>query len=139
GPSPGPLPGPSPVPRPSPVSQASVNLGIPTYLHNTMVSTPTGLQPGMQIRINGQVHNSAGRSLQAVVKFNYFNGPPLRSNPIEAFFRDSGGLAATGTGPIPVATNLESLDNLLIGMPYYALNFQPSGGFNTYNLSFTVT
>lgn len=139
-PAPAPIIVSSPPNTPAPaVAQPQVSIGTPNFAHNMMVSSPTGLQPGMQIRIPGTIRNASGRSLQLIVKFNYLNGPPLRANPTEALFRDAGGLVATSTAPIPVATNSEILDNIIIGMPYYALNMAPSGGFNNYTLSMTVS
>src|SRR5262249_30140542 len=102
------------------------------------VQTPTGLQQGMQIKVPGHVTGGAGRSLQVVVKFNYLNGPPLHANPSEQQYRDTGGLVATGTPTVPIATNNEATDRLSIYIPYYALNFAPTGGQATQNLSLTA-
>lgn len=126
------------VPPPPPPGGATVTLGTPNVIHNVSVATPIGMQMGMQIRVPGQVTGAARKSMQVVVKFNYLNGPALLANPSEPSFRDSGGLVATGTQPIPVATDFEQTDALQIHIPYYALNFAPSGGAMTYNLSLTA-
>jgi hypothetical protein len=124
--------GPGPV---TPPVTATVNIGAPIITHNVPVRTPTGFQSGMQIQVPGQVTGAAGRTMQVVVKFNYLNGPPLHANPAEPVYRDSGGLVATGTQAISVATNSESTNPLQISIPYYALNFQPTGGNIVLNLS----
>jgi len=137
-PSPTPGPTPQPAPPPSPPQALSVSLNTPMVLHNVPISTPTGMAQGMQIKIPGLITGAANRSLQIVVKFNYLNGPPLRANPLEPGYRDTGGLVATGTPPIPVATNSEATDPLQIFIPYYALNFPPTGGAAVQNLSLTA-
>jgi hypothetical protein len=135
---PPPVPAPDrPVPVPPP-QVVSVQLGTPMLVHNLTVQTPTGMFPGMQIRVPGLITGARGRILQLVVKFNYFNGPPLRANPIEMSYRDAGGLVATGTQAISIGGDSEPTDPLQIFIPYYALNFQPTGGNMTMNLSFTV-
>jgi hypothetical protein len=130
---------PSPPPPPPPVSHGPrISLGFPTIVHNVLVPSSSGMQNGMQIHVPGQVSGAAGRSLQVIVKFNYFNGPPLHANPSETIFRDSAGLVITGTPLTPVATNSESTNQLQMSIPYYALNFAPTGGQANLNLSLTV-
>ncbi len=135
-PQPGPTP--APIPAPTPPSQVQVALAAPSFLHNLMVQAPTGLSPGMKINVSGNVSGGSGKILQVVVKFNYLNGPPLRANPSEFTYRDTGGLVATGSQAIPIAADFVSLDQLQIFIPYYALNFPPTGGSALLNLSLTV-
>lgn len=137
-PTPAPAPTPGPTPTPVPPPAILVRLDQPVITHNIVVSTPTGMQQGMQISVPGQITGAAGRILQIVIKFNYLNGPPLQANFQEPRYRDSGGLVATGTQPIPVASNLEATDPLQISIPYYALNFQPTGGQAALSLSLTA-
>jgi hypothetical protein len=92
----------------------------------------------MQIFIPGTITNASGKTLQITVKFNYQNGPPLFANQQESTFRDVSGLVATGTRPQTVGSNSESLSNVSLSLPYYALNFVQTGGQRVYQLSFTV-
>lgn len=139
--SPGPQPHPSPVPPPPPPKPApTVALGWPTVQHNAQVPAPTGFgsAPAMRIFVTGTVANASGRTLQLVAKFNYQNGPPLFANPQELTFRDISGLVATGTTPQTVGSDSESMSSVVLSIPYYALNFAPTGGQRTYQLSFVV-
>ena len=125
-------------PRPPPATLSpSANISTPQQFHNMQVASPQGPMPGMKIVIPTTVINAAGKRMQAVVKFNYLNGPPLNANPQENTFKDVGGLVTTGTLARPIGSNNESL-NQDVSIPYYALNFAPSGGRSTYQLSFTV-
>jgi hypothetical protein len=137
GPNPGPDPNPGPNPNPVP-APVSVSLLPPTILHNQQVATPIGPQPGMRIQIQGRLQNAQGRTFQLVAHFNYLGGNPLLANPQEPLFRDLSGLVATGTPATQVGSNDEDLGQIFLTIPYYALNFQPTGGMATYNLSFNV-
>jgi hypothetical protein len=128
-PSPGPGPRLDDVPPPPSATIRSVK-----YQHNLTVASPMGPGPGMQIDVGADIHNVAGRSAQLVVKFAYFNGPPLYANPQELTFRDTGGLVATGTPPRVLALATEALDQA-VTIPYYALNFQPTQGMAMHNLT----
>ena len=112
----------------------------PTYLHNVQVPATNGFGSalGMKIFINGNIQNALGKTAQIVVKFNYQNGPPLNANSQDMNFRDISGLVATGTPLQIVGSNTENLTNLQITIPYYALNFMPTGGQRTYLLTLTA-
>ncbi len=138
---------PQPVPerRPAPAPIAplppSVTVGVPLTRHNVMVPHPGGvLQPGngMAITLPGTLANGRGQILQLVVRFSFQNGAPLFANAAETHFRDVQGLVATGTPPMPVSIDNIALDPLEMGIPYYALNLQPTNGAVTYQLMFTV-
>src|SRR5260370_746560 len=64
------------------------------------------------------------------------NGPPLYANAKESVYRDLAGLVATGTGARTVGTAREALGATPIVIPYYALNFQPTGYQRHYDLTF---
>jgi hypothetical protein len=139
--TPTPVVTPNPVtPPPVTIQQPMISLGAPTILHNVQVpgSGQFGFAPGMQIGLSGVVNGAAGRNIQIVVKFNYLNGPPLFANPMEMVYRDVGGLVATGTQPMLIGTDSETLNNIQVTIPYYALNFPPTNGFNLLNLSLTA-
>lgn len=127
-----------PVDQPPAQPVVAVTLGMPSLIHNQVVPSPNGQAPGMRIVIPGTISGGAGRTLQLLVKFNYLNGPPLRANPSEAMFHDTAGLVTTGTPAIPIGGNQVALDPIQVSIPYYALNFQPTGGVMNMNLSFTV-
>jgi hypothetical protein len=130
----------APAPLPPPASLPAVTIARVDILHNLPVPAPPNPQPmpGMRIRITGTVTHAANHTLQVIVKFNFRNGPPLLANPIEGFFRDIGGLAATGTQPITIGTDSEDLSNLDITIPYYALNFPYTNGMNLYYLQLSA-
>jgi len=123
-----------------PLLPPAVTIAQIDILHNLQVPAPPNPQPapGMRIRLSGTVSHAANHTLQVVVRFNFRNGPPLFANQQEGVFRDVGGLAATGTQPITVGTDSEDLSRLEISIPYYALNFAPTGGQNLYDLSLTA-
>ncbi len=133
----GPTPQPAPPPLPQPtVAGPVVTMGVPSHIQNVSVPSPRGPIPGMRIVVPANVSNAAGRMVQVVVKFGYFNGPPLNANPQETVFRDVGGLVATGTPVRQVGSNNEGLSSEMITIPYYALNFLQTGGRSTYMLAF---
>lgn len=117
---------PSPSPTPSP--RATVTLLNPIVMHNQPISTAGQIVPGMMITVPGQIHDALGSSGQLVVRFYYPDGTPLLANPAETFFRDANGLAATGTPVMPVINDPANLSAVRLSIPYYALNFQPTGG-----------
>ena len=92
----------------------------------------------MAIRLPGTITNASGKTLQIVVRFSFQNGQPIFANAQERFFRDVQGLVATGTAPIPVATQNLNLRDFPMTIPYYALNLQPNNGQVTYNLQLTA-
>ncbi len=153
-PSPSPTTGPKPAPglksvpdrRPTPAqvtpATPSVTVGVPLMRHNVIVPHPGGvLQPGngMVVTLPGTLGGGRGQTLQLVVRFSFQNGAPLIANAVETHFRDVQGLVATGTPPMPVTIDEIALDPLEMGIPYYALNLQPTNGSMTYLLQFVVT
>jgi len=140
-PIPRPVPAPSPTPTPTPVKPAPLlapiaQLGRPTYVHDVTVPSPRGPVPGMEIFVPGEILNAQGQVVHVEVKFNFANGPPLYANAKESVFRDFAGLVATGTGARTVGTAREALGATPIVIPYYALNFQPTGYQRHYDLTF---
>lgn len=139
GPAPVPTPGPSPTPGPAPMpTTPALTVAVAQILHNQPVPSSIGPQPGMQIRIQGRVTNGQGRLFHLVARFSFAGGVPLMANPAESVFRDFSGLVATGTMPTAVGSNDEDLGQIVVTIPYYALNFQPTNGMATHNLSVSV-
>jgi len=136
-PAPRPMPAPSPIPvKPAPLLAPIAQLGRPTYVHDVTVPSPRGPVPGMEIYVPGEILNAQGQVVHVEVKFNFANGPPLYANAKESVYRDFAGLVATGTGARMVGTAREALGAQAIVIPYYALNFQPSGYQRHYDLTF---
>ena len=131
-PEPSPRP-PVPAPQPPTLLEPTAMLGAISIVHNATVPSPTGPQPGMQIFVPAEILNARGQTAQVVVKFNFFNGPPLLANPQELMFRDVSGLVATGTAATVIGSDRENF-GAPITIPYYALNFQPTGGMGDYRL-----
>jgi hypothetical protein len=127
-----------PPPPPPPAGTPSATILRTHYVHNVMVPSPQGPAPGLQISATVEVKNAAGRMVQTVAKFAYLNGPPLRANPQEAWFRDPAGIITSGTLPRPAVGGAETLADQLIPMPYYALNFAPMQGMGNYSLAYVV-
>jgi hypothetical protein len=90
----------------------------------------------MEIYVPGEILNAQGQIVHVEVKFNFVNGPPLYANAKESVYRDFAGLVATGTGARMVGTAREALGAQPIVIPYYALNFQPTGYQRHYDLTF---
>ncbi|MEP6876676.1 MAG: toll/interleukin-1 receptor domain-containing protein [Burkholderiales bacterium] len=134
-------PDPAPPPPPPPLSPAGaqVALGMPSYLHNIPIASPQGAMPGMQLSVPVTVRGATGRSLQLVVRFMQFNGPLLYANQMERIYRDMTGNAATGTQPRPMTSDAEAFVESQLTIPYYALNFMPTGGMAMHQLAFFVT
>lgn len=132
-PDPSPRP-PTPMPQPPILMEPTAMLGMINIVHNVTVPSPTGPQPGMQIFVPAEILHARGQTAQVVLKFNFFNGPPLRANPQEFVFRDVSGLVATGTPATVVGSDRENFGAAPITIPYYALNFQPTGGMSDYRL-----
>jgi hypothetical protein len=86
--------------------------------------------------VPGEILNAQGQILHVEVKFNFTNGPPLYANPQETIYRDFAGLVATGTAARTVGSAREALGARAIVIPYYALNFQPTGYQRQYDLTF---
>lgn len=128
---------PSPAPTPSP--GATATLSMPVVMHNQRVPTAGGMVPGMVITVPGQIHGALGSSGQLVVRFYLPDGTPLLANSLEPFFRDANGLAATGTSVIPVTNDPANVSRFRLTIPYYALNFQPTGGRQTYAVQAQAT
>ena len=116
-----------------------VMLGTPGYTHNVTMASPQGPAPGMQLSVPVTVKGSIGRSLQLVVRFMRMGGPLLYANPMEGLYRDMTGNVATGTQPSPVTSEAQSFVETRLTIPYYALNFMPTGGMSVYQLGFFVT
>lgn len=133
-------PTPDPTPQPPPPNPTQVSLGLPSIVHNVPVpaNNPYGSAPGMQIITPGNVVGASGRTIQVVAHFTYFNGPPLLANPQEVVFRDISGLVAVGSPATQVGSDSEDLSLLSLQIPYYALNFPPTNGMNSYNLAVGV-
>lgn len=148
--SPTPAPAPTPVPpptihpqpdrdqTPSPPAFAQATIHQPIYYHNLLVPSPSGPVPGMRINVPGSIKNAMGKTVQIVVKFSYFNGPPLFAHAQEMTFRDTGGFVATGTVARVLGSNNETIGHEDITIPYYALNFMATNGMNQYNLAFVA-
>ena len=137
--TPTPVPPPSPGPIPPPVivnpQAPAVTFGQIQLVHNI----PGPLGPAMSIRANGAIQHAKGKSAQLVVRFTMPNGAPLFANAMERQYRDTNGLVATGTGRFSIDVASEDLSQHEIIIPYYALNFAPTGGRAFYNLLLSVT
>lgn len=129
----------APAPNNPPPAGPAVTLGAPGYTHNITVASPQGPAPGMQVSVPVTVRGATGRALQLVVRFMRFGGPLLYANPMEQMYRDLTGNVATGTQAAPIAGELESFVETRLMIPYYALNFMPTGGMSMYQLGFFVT
>jgi hypothetical protein len=90
----------------------------------------------MEIFVPGEILNAQGQVVHVEVKLNFANGPPLYANAKESVYRDFAGLVATGTRARTVGTAREALGATPIVIPYYALNFQPTGHQRHYDLTF---
>lgn len=104
-------------------------------VHNQMVPSAQGPAPGLQVIVSAQVAHGAGRMLQLCARFGYAGGPYLTANPQEPWFRDPAGLVVTGTQPMRVAGDPQSLPEQAMGLPYFALNFAPMNGMGSYFLA----
>ncbi len=128
---------------PPPISpeavSVSANLLQPIVVHNQWVQSPSGMHPGMIIRIPGNITNGVGAYGQLVLRFYLPNGQPLLANPLESFYRDVHGLVAAGTQRGQIVNNPANLEQHWLSIPYYALNFQPSGGMMTYQINVQAT
>lgn len=126
------------VPIPPPINPEATSvtaiLGQPIIQHNQMVQTPIGFQPGMVITIPGNISAGRGSYAQLVLRFYQPNGQPLMANISETIYRDAHGLVATGTMRGPIIYDPAPLNNHSFSIPYYALNFQPTGGVMIYNV-----
>lgn len=132
-------PGPTPdIPAPLPSSNVAVILSPLTITHNVMVNTQQGSFPGMIINSPGSISNGIGVSSQVILRFYLANGNPLLANPSENTFRDINGLVAAGTAVVPVFNNPVS-GSVNFAVPYYALNFQNTGGLNSYQIFAVAT
>ncbi len=120
-------------------SSVSANLGQPVVNHNQMVQTPLGLQPGMTISIPGEIMNGTGSYAQLVLRFYLLNGQPLFANPNENFYKDAHNLVATGTQRGHIINNPAPLGNHMVSIPYYALNFQSTGGMMEHQVAVQAT
>lgn len=138
GPTPYPWPNPNPGPMPIPLPNPVVSLGFPGVIHNQLLPSPGGPVPGMTIPLSGRVQNARGQQLTLVARFSFFQGAALFANQADPTFRDPSGVVATGTLPLPVGVDDAPIDGLFLTIPYQALNLQPTGGQNTYFLSFNV-
>lgn len=134
----GPTTAPWPRPEPVRVAQPSIGMGYPSIIHNQTVPSPNGPVPGMRILLSGRLQNAKGRQFQIMARFRFQNGSALNANYSEQAFRDISGLVATGTPVMPVGVEDAPIDGVVLTIPYYALNLQPSGGNNSYNLALNV-
>jgi hypothetical protein len=139
-----PQPPPSPpgevvIPQPLVNPDAKASLNLPQVAHNQFVQSPIGFVPGMIINVPGEINNAKGDSAQLVVRFYFPNGKPLLANPQEMIFRDINGLAAVGTPILPVQNDPAKTEVVSLGIPYYALNFRPTGGQMTYDVQAVAT
>jgi len=99
----------------------------PAIQHNVPVNGIVGIVPGMAIALGGSIEGARGRRATVVVRFTYPTNQPLRANPAEGMFRDVfGNVAVVGT--YDVTTDPASITGLRAVIPYYAMNFQPTGG-----------
>jgi hypothetical protein len=139
-PNPTPNPPPPPVPPPPAIPVASI-LGI-QITHNLTVQHPAGLTsgPGMMLVVQGSVINTAGRTIQIVVRFAIpATGQFLVAHPQEPSFRDASGLVATGTQRLTVTAPTAMLNLVQLQIPYYALNLTPTNGQMTYPINAVAT
>lgn len=81
----------------------------------------------MQINVPGAIQSAAGKSLQVVIRFCDANGNLLPAYPQETTYRDMGGYAASTAPVVKIPTNNYSFNELVIWMPYYALNLSKTG------------
>ncbi len=125
-------PAPAPVPaQPSAaLGPAQVVVGVPVQN-----AAGFGMAPGIGVRIPGSVQNAIGATLQVVVRFMFPNGALLVAHPMERTYRDVAGYVATGTSPVPVQVPTFDVFGFALGIPFFALNLQPTGGAICYGLS----
>lgn len=125
---------PVPVPVPVPEKTVTASVGQPAIIHNVPVAAAAGIAPGMKIIPNGSVNNADGKFISIVASFYFYGGQPLFANPAEFIFRDGSGYVASSSGPVAIGSSVENISPLEIHIPYYALNFPPTGGANRYQL-----
>jgi TIR domain len=104
-------------------------------LHNQMVPSAQGPAPGLQVLVSAEVAHAAGRMFQLFARFGYAGGAYLMANPQEPWFRDPAGVVCTGTQPLRVSSDRESLPEQVMSLPYFALNFAPMNGMGSYLLA----
>ena len=108
-------------------SRVSAMLDAPVIAFDRPIQAPSGVYPGISIRVPGRVLNAGGRSAQVVVRFfNRQNGAPVRAHPAEYTFRDAKGGVATGTNQFTLASSDVNLSFTDMGIPYVALNLRPT-------------
>jgi len=81
----------------------------------------------MAIEIDGAIAGARGRKATVVVRFTYPTNLPLRANPREGQFRDVFGNVAV-VGSYDVTADPVVLRGLRAAIPYYAMNFEATGG-----------
>ena len=123
------------IPTPRPTNRVSAVLEAPIIAFDRPVQSPFGVEPGMSIRVPGQIQNAGGRTAQVVVRFAFRrNGAPLRANPEEYEYRDNMGVVATGTSVFALTPGTVRLGRRQMTIPYYALNFRSANYRMQYDL-----
>ncbi|PKN96190.1 MAG: hypothetical protein CVU43_21980 [Chloroflexi bacterium HGW-Chloroflexi-5] len=87
----------------------------------------------MQINLPGSIQKAIGKSLQIVIRFCDANGHLLPASPQEQTYRDTGGYVATSSPILGISDNNFALNDIVIWMPYYALNLSKTG-YQTYSI-----
>jgi hypothetical protein len=127
------------IPTPAPSSKIAAKLNGLVITHNVPVNMPLGQFPGMVITVPGRIINAQGSNAQIIIRFIMPNGQPLVANFQETFFRDIHGYVAVGSPVLPVFNNSADTGNATFAIPYYALNLNPTNGFQTYELDAVAT
>jgi hypothetical protein len=81
----------------------------------------------MQLSLPGSVQNSAGKSLRVVMRFCDADGKLLPAAPDEPTYRDQRGYVASASEPLIIPDNNFPLEELVVWMPYVALNLEKTG------------
>ena len=87
----------------------------------------------MQINLPGSVQKAIGKALQIVIRFCDAKGNLLPASPQEQTYRDAGGYVATSSPILNVSDDNFVFNDIVIWMPYYALNL-PKTGYQTYSV-----
>ncbi len=109
---------------PEPVSLPSISVPSVTIVHNIVTNGVNGFQ----ITVHGRALHCDGRAIQLDTRFYYPNGVALRANPQEGRYRDPLGNVTTIPLRFTVRTRDFDLASRPIWMPYFGLNFAPTGG-----------
>lgn len=90
--------------------------------------------PCMDLQVPGFLGQALGRQAQIVVRFFFQDGQPLFAHPQEMQYRDAQGYLVTAKLFV-VPINPCDLSQILLSIPYYAFNLQPTGWVMSYPLA----